>query len=230
MTVKTITCRTHGGVFKVQARPGRPPVKCTEDNQCSRADQADTVSAPKRRGARADNFGAQVVADTERANASESVVEPPTADNPSLPLAMDTKAQLEALGWSAAGKAQGTSAQITATRGAETLIMVWHDGELKAQDYSLAYVKPSDNGIPPHSLGFDPDELTNAELVQTLRGMKVTWWNTLANSTETAVVGNKVSIEHIYHEHDREKRIVKFIDHSGGGFRAFHVTALLKIG
>lgn len=228
MTLKVFNCRDHGGVFKMPPRRGRPPVRCNETNPCTKADQAE-IAANKITSVVREVPGVGKVAVVTTTKAPESIAEALPAENPSLPLAMDAKGQLTALGWQVAGKAKGTSAQVTATRGAETLIMVWSGGELKAQDYSLSYVKPSDNGVPAHSLSFEPDELTNSELVQILRGMKVTWWNTLGNSTESATVGNKVSIEHIYDD-DREKRIVKFIAHDGGGFRAFHVAALLKVG
>jgi len=224
-------------------RRGRPPVRCTDDNPCTKADQqVGTVAEPKtvlvkpptRFKDACPECGGKgghtaKCSHSGRVAAPENDSEPRTGVNPSLAPAMEAKAQLMPLGWHVVGKAKGTSAQLTAQRGSETLIMVWRDGEIVTQDYSLFYVKPSENEIPPHSLSFEPDELTNSELVQILRGMKVTWWNTLAHSTETAVVGNKVSIEHIYDD-DREKRIVKFIAHDGGGFRAFNVPALLKVG
>jgi len=31
------TCRTHGGIFYSPKRRGRPPVKCTSENLCTRA-------------------------------------------------------------------------------------------------------------------------------------------------------------------------------------------------
>lgn len=220
MALKIYNCRDHGGVFKQPPRRGRPPVRCSEDNPCTKVAPQATPQQVAKAADRAMNAPRK---------APESVPAASNGANPSVPLAMEAKAQLVALGWVVEGKAKGTSAQISATRGPETLIMMWVGGKLLAQDYSLSYIAPSDNAIPEHSLSFEPDELTNTELVQMLRGMQVTWWNTLASSKETAVIGNKVSIEHIYDD-DREKRIVKFIDHSGGGFRAFHVAALLKVG
>ncbi len=97
----------------------------------------------------------------------------------------------------------------------------------------MEFEKPSDNGYPPNDLHFNPAEVTDSELVRLIKGMKVTWWNTIAGSKETAVVGGNVTIEHIFFtngDEDNSKRIVKFIDHGGGGFRAFHVSALLKVG
>ncbi len=94
-------------------------------------------------------------------------------------------------------------------------------------------LRQSENGIPRHHLHFDPDETTDSELVRLIRGMKVTWWNTIAGATETAVIGGNVTVEHMFRangDEDEPKRIVKFLDHNGGGFRAFHVAALLKVG
>jgi hypothetical protein len=111
--------------------------------------------------------------------------------------------------------------------------MSWRDGVLASQQYGLEHIKPSDNGIPPHDLHFNPEELTDSELVRMIKGMKVTWWNVLASSTESAVIaGSQVSVEHIFNQADSDigKRIVKFVDHNGGGFRAFHVSALMKVG
>src|SRR5688572_33224593 len=34
MTVKRVKCREHDGWFKVVVKPGRPPVRCMEDNKC----------------------------------------------------------------------------------------------------------------------------------------------------------------------------------------------------
>lgn len=36
MTVWRLQCRTHGGIFVMPSRRGRKPVRCTNDNQCSR--------------------------------------------------------------------------------------------------------------------------------------------------------------------------------------------------
>lgn len=173
---------------------------------------------------------------------AESNAQPVAAVNDSLPLAMRAKTQLEAVGWTVKGRAwidasedeaNGAWAEVTASRGTEMLIMKWHGGCIVEQNYSMEYIKPSDNGIPPHDLHFNPDELTDSELVRMIKGMKVTWWNTLASSRESAIIaGSQVSVEHIFNREDSDigKRIVKFVDHNGGGFRAFHVSALMKVG
>lgn len=236
MTIlKFYKCKDHGGgQFTIPARVGRPPVRCTEDNPCSRADVKQNELRDKVRSLRA-------LADREleKAPAEAAIAE----SNTSLAPAKAAKEKLLALGWTAEGKAglydHGDGwATVTASRGSETLILNWSNGEIVAQDYSLSTdtetVAIQDGGIPGREgLGFDPDELTDRELVDRIRGMKVTWWNSLGGSRVQAVVGTKVSIEHIFDQgntYDSTKRLVKFVDREAGGFRAFHVSALLKVG
>ena len=166
--------------------------------------------------------------------------------NMSVPLAQACKAELEALGWTAKGRgwieepdnpeAPSTlwMAQVTATRGSESLVITWCDGGLSRQDYSLWHGRRSLNGMPARKLKFNPDEMSDRELVRAIAGMKVTWWNTLAKAEEYYVVsGDKLSIEHFYSsngDEDTGRRIVKFIDRNGKGYRHFHVEALIKVG
>lgn len=208
---KRIKCRDHGGIFSIVATPGRQPVRCKPTTPCDKADGPVVVAA-----------------------------EAPKPVNPSLALAKAAKDRLEALGWVIKGRAKVDGdrhgAEITCSRDTETLIMRWVDGELVTQDYSLEApvdAEAHEEWKPDAKLHFDPANLTDSELVKTIRGMPVRWWNTIAASEERAVIGNKVTIEHIFRENgdeDESKRIVKFIDHNGGGFRAFHVSALLKVG
>jgi hypothetical protein len=152
---------------------------------------------------------------------------------------MRAKERLSAVGWVVKGRAWVMDmtgwqmAEVTASRGAETLVITWQDGVLNEQTYAMEDINPAKNDYPPSQLSFDPDELTDSELVRMIKGMKVSWWNTIASSTESAVIGGTVTVEHIFFvngDEDNSKRVVKFIDHSGGGFRAFHVGALLKVG
>jgi len=171
----------------------------------------------------------------------ESDAKPQTVVNDSLPLAMAAKEHLVAVGWTVEGRAwlesavEGTyGAEVTASRGQETLIMRWFDGRLVDQDYSMNYVKPSENMLPGRTLSFDPNELTDRELIQKISGMKITWWNTLGNSTESAVVpGDRVTVQHIFvgnGDEDNSKRVVTFVDRNAGGFRSFHTSMLMKVG
>jgi len=125
-------------------------------------------------------------------------------------------------------------AEVTAVRGSESLVITWNDGKVIRQDYNLWHNRRSLNGMPPYKLKFNPDEMTDRELIRQISGMKVTWWNTLGKTEETYVVsGDKLSIEHFYTsngEEDTGRRIVKFLDQNGNGYRHFHVEALIKVG
>lgn len=181
---------------------------------------------------------------------AESESKPRSQGNANLPMAQAAKAKLEALGWTVKGRAwreapdtddaveaehlTADMAQVTGARGDETISLTWQDGALVDQSYSLWSEKPSDNGKPNGKLDFNPNEVTDRELVHIISGMKVTWWNSLAKSEEKAIVGTKLTIEHVYDTAanglETVKRLVKFVDRDAGGFRAFHADALLKVG
>lgn len=157
-------------------------------------------------------------------------------------MAQAAKAQLEPLGWTVSGRAwvdeDGKScASVLGNRGVETISVVWRDGAVAGQEYILwgrvADTKLNFKGMPARKLGFDPDESSDRELVERLSGMKVTWWNRLAKDTETAIIPDKVNIEHVYNGVGDEtpgERIIKFCDKNGSGYRAFYVAALIKVG
>jgi hypothetical protein len=226
LVLKRFSCRTHGGIFTKQAARGRQPVRCTEEYPCDKSDRQAGNLANTVRDAR----GVDRVVATATVAAAESNGKAPTLDNPSLPLAMAAKERLVAAGWICKGKGSGTMAELIASRQAETLIIRWADGQLISQDYAMEFERPDDNGYPPHRLHFDPDELSDRELIDQIRGMKVTWWNTIAHAEQSAIIGNKVAIEHLFNDDSNDKRIVKFIDHGGQGFKAFHVSALQRVG
>lgn len=175
-----------------------------------------------------------------RAKAPVSAVRDTDAINPSVAKAHQAKGELEPLGWHVTGRATGSEASITATRDQEMIHIVWVDGELKSQNYTLWDTqRPALNlkGMPARKLEFNPDEMPDRELINVLSGMKITWWNRLAKATETAVIPGhreaKVTIEHVYGHLGDEMpgdRIVKFVDVNGTGYRAFHVAALIKVG
>lgn len=228
---KTRACRTHGGVFKYIARKGRPPVDCSKGiAPCTRANGETEVSDPEH---------VQDATVQHSHEAAES--KPKRSSDPAAGLseAKAAKERLEALGWNATGKAFAddgvTIVTVTAARGDETIVMEWHDGVFAGQQYfAWDMDAPFHNAKPRNTdLGFDPDEIPDRELVRYLRGMKVTWWNRLGESQETAVVGDKITIQHNYvgtaDEHPAD-RIVTFVDHSGGGFRSFRLGALMRLG
>src|SRR6266481_2711351 len=118
-------------------------------------------------------------------------------DDRSLMAAQAAKKKLEPLGWTCKGRAwihMGRSnitvgplmigthiwqnldvmlAEVTASRGEETLIMTWADGECVRQDYSLwddpapGYAGYADSR-PWNKLTLDPHELSDVELVKWL--------------------------------------------------------------
>lgn len=261
MANRELYCRTHGGTFTVPSKPGRPPVRCTADNPCKPApakvlpptNATRTASAIKnKRTGYTDTLRASIEHDeakppVRRASKGEmqaaiapAVVAPesPTATNPSVEQAKATKARLEPLGWDCKGEAfssHGTQcAKLLATRGDELLVIEWVDGKLIGQTYTLWHVEQqSVNGAPEHRLKFDPDEIGDSELVRRLSGMKVTWWNRIARSEETAIVlPDKIRIEHAFNGLGDEMpgdRVVHFLAR-GGGFRTLRVAALLRVG
>jgi len=229
MTVKRVKCREHDGWFTIVVKAGRPPVKCLEDNRC------DAFTPAKRHVVTRENTAS---AAEKRASVITAPVKPPA--NKSVPLAVACKAELDALGWTGKGRGwieesdDAMMAEVTAVRGSESLVITWNDGKVIRQDYNLWHNRRSLNGMPPSKLKFNPDEMTDRELVRQISGMKVTWWNTLGKTEESYVVsGDKLSIEHFYAsngEEDTGRRIVKFLDQNGNGYRHFHAEALIKVG
>jgi hypothetical protein len=268
--VKTLQCREHGGTFEVIPRRGRPPVKCSPDNVCTRfsgngraakAGKEIAASVAKRHPevyerkprSKAPSNGLTDTGERMRQEymaklaSAEGAPEMPATKAPespsngrspisaSLAKAKEAKSLLEAQGWVCDGKGKGNLATITASRGEETLFLSFRDGELVDQNYMLWNVdRPVANNMPANKLTFDTDEMTDSELIKALSGMKVIWWNKLAQNTETGVVSpQKIVIEHSYAGNGDETpadRIVKFVEHGGAGFRAFRVGALLKVG
>lgn len=157
--------------------------------------------------------------------------------NASLPPAQKAKEALTAKGWTVVGRAfEGTSAELTATRDDEHIYMVWVDGKLTTQDYQLWHNDqlPEKNNRPKTELDFDPEEISDKELMHLLAGQPITWWNRLGTNEEKAIVGDKVRITHTFigdrAEENAGERVITFVDHGGGGYRSFHVSALLKVG
>lgn len=228
-SMRTLTCELCSGDFTVPVKRGRVPRK--HPGGCPTTRQAPEASRTRIPLSTPDTYSAPTL------RQAESVPEPSGEANPSLPLAKRAKTDLEAQGWTVQGKASGTTAEITGSRGDELLYARWDDGELtQPMEYTLwSNEQPKRNGrMPKRTLPFDPDEITDRELVSFLRGMSVTWFNRLAQATETATIGKeKFSIEHVFDSRGEEMpqdRIVKFIEHGGSGYRAFRLGALLKVG
>ncbi len=266
-----ITCRDHGGTFERPARRGRPPVRCSEDNMCSKHPNAR--KAPARKASKAApvkatrrtrlEHSSRVAPDDKRIRDAAAVaaakrkaisqplpealqapvkaprkpVEPSTAANPSVPMALAAKALLEPQGWTChATTPTPVRVEFHASRGTERLALVWENGEPVSQDYTLFDTeKLSANGIPAgkRKLPFDPDEMTDSELVKALSGMTVVWWNRIAQGEEKATLPSKVQITHTFNGTGDEvpgDRVVTFVDVHGGGFRSFRAGALMRLG
>jgi hypothetical protein len=244
MATKRIKCRAHGGWFTVEARRGRPPVKCTEGNKCD-AQTIQSSSPTKARTAQ------QTMPVQERQSRTLTSVATHVRSNASATgdraewvegRAATTKEinrlfrQVIELGWDAKRAwLDETHAEITAVRGEEMLYIVVTGGQTIHQQYSLWHFdKPSLNARPAHSLPFDPDEIGDGELARLLVGTKVTWYNRLSGKEETAYCGKEsIRIEHGYNALGDElpgERVIKFIDADRLNFRAFRLDALLKVG
>jgi hypothetical protein len=258
MVLKSIDCREHGGRFTIEARRGRPPVRCSPGNECDviinetkpRKHEpmpdnrllrgADAKAAAKRsasknrRAAERLQEAREEIASVMAAPPPEKAVQPRSLAKGVLAKARAAKSHLEALGWKVVGQGSADQISVTGSRGEETISIIWHANGTVSQNYSLWDMdQPRANEKPASKLGFDPDELPDRELVERISGMKVTWWNRLASGEESAVIPDKVIIEHCYNGIGNETpgdRIVKFVDVMGGGFRAFRVGALMQIG
>lgn len=178
--------------------------------------------------------------------------------NPSVVLAKATRDLLTPLGWECRGRAwfgeDGVTnemgdfvetgfAEVIARRGDELLRIVWQNGKPISQDYSLwdPDKAPAANGKPKSRLPWNPDEMSDSELVNALMGKEIEWWNKTKQGKEKAVVSlRQVKVEHVFYgqtdaddeensEHKEPMRIVTFVDPTGGGFRSFHVDALMKV-
>lgn len=267
---KQIQCRTHGGQFTIPVKPGRQPVRCGgKFENCTKlvADQQDTkqiARTAKKRNTLAKTDTRVKAEDSgslydgtaagkprlskQKKDLRTRAVKPAevtTRVNKSVPQAHAARERLEKLGWTVKGKArfEGSTgiAEVIATRGEETLVMTWSDGELVGQDYSAWPIQdePSDktSGMPRAELDFDINEISDKELFSVLMGRPVEWWNGLAKSKEKAVISPKrMTIEWTRDTDDPRDpipadRMIKFAayDGGGGGFRAFRLSQLLKV-
>lgn len=221
-----------------------PPARSTRQATPAQIKRAAERAATEPRMTKAERDAAVLqaakrrVLQTSTVKAPSSAVVVRTGDTPSVAKAKAARELLAPLGWHCTARVMlpdTDQIELTASRGEELLNIIWRDGELKGQHYSLwNTLKPSANKTPAHSLPFDPDEMPDRGLVDAIRGMKVTWWNRIAKSEETAVVSpDKVAVVHTFNGTSEEvpaDRVITFTDYSGSGTRSFRVGALLKIG
>ena len=89
---------------------------------------------------------------------------------------MHARTELEPLGWTLTGTAgvndDGAWAEVIGRRDTETIILRWEDGKLTDQTYTVwdEDVSPAQNGKPKSRLPFNPDEMTDSELVKEISG------------------------------------------------------------
>lgn len=240
-----INCRDHGGTFERPAKRGRPPVRCSDDNMCSahpankprkarKAAPLPEALTPTRR-TRAQVVDAGVAANVK---APESVPEPSVEVPASVAKALETKALLEPQGWTCHAKrtGDGNGVEFHASRGIERIaIVISTNGTVVFQEYTLWDTqKPSTNEMPSgaRKLSFNPDEMTDKELVTMLKERTVFWWNRISKKEESATIPAKVQITHTFNGHEDEvpgDRVITFVDMHGGGFRTFRQGALMRL-
>lgn len=230
MPNKRYTCRAHGGVFSMPPRRGRPPVQCTDEHRCTEYQPGNKYAETVKRAASRPERVASAIK-----NRSQEPAEAPDPRAASVDKGLEAKRLLEPAGWEVRGTPyNGNGVRVHAVRGDERLVIIIEDGKVTAQDYTLWPADVDDTGKPASKLPFNPDEASDREVVGHLSGMKVQWWNQLRQAEESAIVGTgKVKIEHLFNGNGEEppgSRIVSFIDHGGGGFRSFRLSALTRVG
>lgn len=183
---------------------------------------------------------APLKATKSRPEASPAVVH----NNPSVPIARQLREQLEPLGWTCHATRDDLDAvNFIATRDSEVITVRIENGKVVEQGYSIWDAqRPSTNGQPKSRLTFDPEEMSDVELIRELMGQKVSWWNTISKKAEHAVIphkeNSKIKVEHVITWEDGEpdelpgSRVISFVDQTPNqtSFRAFRLGALLKIG
>lgn len=196
------------------------------------------VAPPKRQGVIREED--PLPATRSRPEASAVVVH----RNPSVPIAASLRDKLEPLGWDChASTDGGNNVNFSATRDSEVISIRIENGKVIDQRYSIWDAdRPSTNGAPKSRLPFDPEELSDVDLIKELMGQKVHWWNPLSKKAEIAIIPHrkesKIKVEHVITWADGEpdelpgSRVVSFVDQTPNhtAFRAFRIGALLKIG
>lgn len=239
MATETLSCRYHGGTFTRESRRGRKPAGCSDDNPCTKANsptvgKGATKQPAKPMSAReAGETMERVGKAVQRHAKPEKPSKAPKSASASMEKAKQAKDTLEARDWECVGRAfKGVDrAELTATRGEEMIYAVWEDGRL-AQPMSYTLWAGEEDTMPARKLPFDPDSTTDEELAEKLLGVKVKWWNRIAQAAETAVCGKtSLSIERVFTSTGAgTDRIIKFSDPETKQFRAFHLSALMRVG
>jgi hypothetical protein len=127
--------------------------------------------------------------------------------------------------------------ELTATRDIEMLSAIWVNGELvQPIEYTL-WLWATDASDPyagnQDGLPFDPMEATDGEIVKTINGRPIEWYNALAQRTEVATVNNgSVRIQHIYDAEGNESPLDRQITFTSreSGTRTIYLKGLRRVG
>lgn len=78
-------------------------------------------------------------------------------------------------------------------------------------------------------LPFDPALALEDEILAALAGRRVTWFNRIAQTPDSAVFPVEYHKQFTHITEFEGERIVNFVDHGGTGFRSFRLSGLLSI-
>lgn len=79
------------------------------------------------------------------------------------------------------------------------------------------------------ALPFDPATALDDEIFSAMAGKRVTWFNRVAQTPDSAVFPIEYRREFTHITEFEGERIVNFVDHGGTGFRSFRLSGLLSI-
>jgi type II secretory pathway component PulM len=78
-------------------------------------------------------------------------------------------------------------------------------------------------------LPFDPALALDEEVFANLAGKRITWYNRVAQTPDSAVFPIEYRKEFTHITEFQGERIVNFVDHGGTGFRSFRLSGLLSV-
>lgn len=125
--------------------------------------------------------------------------------------------------------------ELTATRDIEMLTAVWVNGELvQPMDYTMWATDSADPyGGNYDDLPFNPSEATDGEIVKSINGRPIEWYNALAQKTEVATVNNgSVRIQSIYDANGDSNPLDRQITFTSreSGTRTIYLKGLRRVG
>lgn len=125
--------------------------------------------------------------------------------------------------------------ELTATRDIEMLTAVWVNGELvQPMEYTMWATDSADPyGGNYDDLPFNPSETTDGEIVKSINGRPIEWYNALAQKTEVATVNNgSVRIQSIYDANGDSNPLDRQITFTSreSGTRTIYLKGLRRVG